>query len=46
MSADAPTIEAAALAGGTTLLYEQARRLCHVGATTVDEVLRVLGEHD
>jgi type II secretory ATPase GspE/PulE/Tfp pilus assembly ATPase PilB-like protein len=46
LSHDAPTIEAAAIAGGTTTLYEQARRLCETGGTTVDEVVRVLGEHD
>jgi type II secretory ATPase GspE/PulE/Tfp pilus assembly ATPase PilB-like protein len=44
MSSDAPTIEAAAVAGGTRLLYDQARRLCETGGTTVDEVVRVLGE--
>jgi type II secretory ATPase GspE/PulE/Tfp pilus assembly ATPase PilB-like protein len=46
LSHDAPTIEAAAVAGGTITLYEQARRLCQTGGTTVDEVVRVLGEHD
>jgi general secretion pathway protein E len=40
------TIEAAAVAGGMTSLYERARRLCEAGGTTVDEVIRVLGESD
>jgi type IV pilus assembly protein PilB len=40
------SIEAAAVARGMTPLYEQARRLCEAGGTTVDEVIRVLGESD
>jgi len=42
----ASAIEAAATGSGTTVLYEQARRLCETGATTVDEIVRVLGESD
>jgi type II secretory ATPase GspE/PulE/Tfp pilus assembly ATPase PilB-like protein len=40
----AAEIEERAIEGGTTLLYEQATRLCESGQTTVDEVIRVLGE--
>jgi type IV pilus assembly protein PilB len=40
----ATEIEEGALANGTTTLYERARKLCESGGTTVDEVLRVLGE--
>jgi type IV pilus assembly protein PilB len=40
----AAEIEERAVEGGTTLLYEQATNLCESGDTTVDEVLRVLGE--
>jgi hypothetical protein len=29
-----------------TPLYEQARKLCESGGTTVEEVIRVLGESD
>ena len=39
-------IEAAAVARGMTTLYEHARKLCEAGGTTVDEVIRVLGESD
>ena len=46
MAGTASAIESAAVSSGTTLLYEQARRLCEAGGTTVDEVVRVLGEHD
>jgi type IV pilus assembly protein PilB len=42
----ASAIASAAAAGGTTFLYEQARRLCMTGDTTVDEVVRVLGEFE
>jgi len=42
----ASAIASAAVAGGTTFLYEQGRRLCMTGDTTVDEVVRVLGEAD
>jgi type IV pilus assembly protein PilB len=37
-------IQEEAVLHGATTLYEQARRLCESGGTTVDEVLRVLGE--
>jgi len=40
----AAAIEASATESGTIPLYEQARRLCEAGRTTVDEILRVLGE--
>jgi type IV pilus assembly protein PilB len=40
----AAEIEEKAVESGTILLYEQARKLCESGQTTVDEVLRVLGE--
>ncbi len=46
MGGTASSIESAAVSSGTTLLYEQARRLCAAGRTTVDEVVRVLGESD
>jgi general secretion pathway protein E len=42
----ASAIASAAAAGGTTFLYEQGRRLCMTGDTTVDEVVRALGESD
>ena len=42
----AAAIEASAVTNGTISIYEQARRLCEAGRTTVDEVLRVLGESD
>ena len=44
LSANAPTIQAVAARGGSLSLFEQARRLCVAGGTTVDEVVRVLGE--
>ena len=46
LAGPAAPIEAAAVARGMTPLYEQARRLCETGGTTVDEVIRVLGESD
>ena len=47
MGGPASAIQVAALKGGkTTLLYEQASRLCEAGGTTVDEIVRVLGEPD
>ena len=46
MGGTASAIESAAVGSGTTLLYEQARLLCDAGRTTVDEVVRVLGESD
>ena len=47
MDGPASAIQVAALKGGkTTLLHEQAARLCAAGGTTVDEIVRVLGEPD
>ena len=47
MDGPASAIQVAALKGGkTTLLHEQAARLCEAGGTTVDEIVRVLGEPD
>jgi type IV pilus assembly protein PilB len=40
----AAEIEEHAVKSGTTLIYEQAVKHCESGQTTVDEVLRVLGE--
>jgi type II secretory ATPase GspE/PulE/Tfp pilus assembly ATPase PilB-like protein len=40
----ADDIQEEAAEHGATMLYEQARMLCESGGTTVDEVLRVLGE--
>jgi general secretion pathway protein E len=43
----ATPIQAAAVKSGkATLLYDQARKLCETGGTTVDELVRVLGEPD
>jgi type IV pilus assembly protein PilB len=36
----------AALDSGSVPLYENARKLCDAGITTVDEVIRVLGEYE
>lgn len=46
LGGSAAAIEAAAVARGMTTLYAQARKLCEAGGTTVDEVIRVLGECD
>ena len=47
MGGTASAIQLAAVKGGqTTVLYEQASRLCEAGGTTVDEIVRVLGEPD
>ena len=47
MGGAASAIQLAAVTGGqTTVLYEQASRLCEAGGTTVDEIVRVLGEPD
>jgi type II secretory ATPase GspE/PulE/Tfp pilus assembly ATPase PilB-like protein len=46
MGGTASAIQAAATAAGATTLFEQARRLCESGGTTVDEIIRVLGEPD
>ncbi len=40
----AAEIEERAVETGATPIYEQAKRLCATGRTTVDELLRVLGE--
>jgi type IV pilus assembly protein PilB len=42
----AAEIQEIAMTSGMTTLYEQARALCQTGDTTVDEVLRVLGQAD
>jgi hypothetical protein len=46
MAGTGSAIESAAVSSGTTLLYDQACRLCDAGRTTLDEVVRVLGESD
>jgi general secretion pathway protein E len=46
LSGTAAAIEEAAAENGSPVLYEQARRLCEAGGTTVDELLRVLGDCD
>ncbi len=47
MSGTASAIEAAAVASGkTVVLYDKARTLCESGGTTVDELIRVLGEFE